>query len=221
MIIRAFAPVSLLFGILLFVTGCSSSMVSGSWKDPNYNKTLDSVYVIGISKKETTRRYFEDNFSQAFAQYGVNGLVSYESLNLSQKTDEETINKDVESRGAKTILLAHAIGKRKELGVNPGPNYTSTSYPRRVSGRRISSQPYYRSFGTYFQRSWELNARNSAVAYTDQYEVVTIEATLYDVSTGNLIWSAEIDSVVANKKEVLINDFVENVIKDLAEKGLI
>lgn len=217
MIIRAFAPVSLLFGILLFVTGCSSSMVSGSWKDPNYNKTLDSVYVIGISKKETTRRYFEDNFSQAFGQYGVKGLVSYESLNLSQNTDEETINKDVESRGAETILLARAIGKRKELGINPGPTYTSTSYPRRIPGRPMS-YPYYRSFGTYFERNWELN---DDVAYTDQYEVVTIEATLYDVSTGNLIWSAEIDSVVANKKEVLINDFVENVIKDLAEKGLI
>jgi hypothetical protein len=58
-------------------------------------------------------------------------------------------------------------------------------------------------------------------ATVTQYEVVTIEANLYESGSGELIWSAQLETVVEGNLQKLIAGFVQTVTTDLKEKGVI
>lgn len=199
--------------IMLMIAGCSSTVVTGSWKDPNFNGQVKKVYVIGIAKQETTRRIFEDEFRNQLATYGVTGLSSYSDLPTSDKVDKEVIAAKVRDNGADSVLLARAIGKRTEEVVNPG-RVTSIDY----GPRGYYPDPYYRNYGNYYARSRDIVYQPATVS---QFEVVTIEANLYNAANAELIWSAQLETIVEDNLGKLLADFIETVTKDLKAKGLI
>jgi hypothetical protein len=203
---------SILTVLVLLIVGCASTIVTGSWKDPNYNGQVKKVYVVGIAKQETTRRIFEDEFSKQLATYGVIGISSYSDLPASEEINTEVIAAKVRTNGADAVLLTRAIGKRTEEVVNPGRIYDygppGLYYP----------DPYYRNYGSYYARSRELVYQPATVS---QFQVMTIEANLYDAKTSELIWSAQLETTVQDNLKALIDGFIETVIKDLKAKGLL
>ena len=210
---------SLLIVVLLLAAGCSSTVMTGSWKNPNFKGQVKKVYIIGIAKQETTRRIFEDTFSAQLAKYGVTGISSYRDLPTSEKVTQEEIADKASKNGADSIILTRAIGKRTEEVVTPG-QVTSYPTPTPRYGPRYGyyPDPYYRNYGSYYARSWDVVYQPATVS---QYEVVTIEANLYESGTGELIWSAQLETVVEGNMQNLIAGFIEKVTKDLKEKGLI
>ena len=54
-----------------------------------------------------------------------------------------------------------------------------------------------------------------------EFQIVTIEANLYSAASGELIWSAQLETVVEANLSSLINDFIKVVTRDLREKGLL
>ena len=60
-----------------------------------------------------------------------------------------------------------------------------------------------------------------ALYTVSNFEVVTLEANLYNLANEELIWSAQLETVVDSGIEQLIKDFVTTVTKDLKEKGLL
>ena len=199
--------------LALLVTGCSSTIVTGSWKDPNYSGQVKKVYIIGIAKQETTRRIFEDEFRKQLAPFGVTGIASYNDLPASEEVKKEAIEAKVRANGADSVLLARAIGKRTEEVVNPG-RISSYDY----GPRGYSPAPYYRNYGSYYARSRDITYQPATVS---QFEVVTIEANLYNADTADLIWSAQLETVVEENLDKLLADFIETVTKDLKSKGLL
>jgi hypothetical protein len=199
--------------LVLLVTGCSSSIVTGSWKDPNYSGQVKKVYVVGIAKQETTRRIFEDEFCKQLATFGVTGLSSYRDLPASEEINKEMIEAKARANGADSVLLTRAIGKRTEEVVNPGriSNYD-------YGPRGYYPDPYYRNYGSYYARSRDIVYQPATVS---QFEVVTIEANLYNAANAELIWSAQLETVVEENLGKLLADFIETVTKDLNAKGLI
>ena len=148
---------SMLTIVFLMTSGCSSTVMTGSWKAPNFNGQVKKVYVIGIAKQDTARRIFEDDFRTQLATYGVTGISSYNELPTSQEINKEVIAAKASANGADAIMIARTIGKRTEEVVNPGQ---ITSYPRPVSrygydGRRggYFPDPYYRNYGSYYSQS--------------------------------------------------------------------
>jgi hypothetical protein len=199
---------------LLWLAGCSSTVMTGSWKDPDFTGQVKTVYIIGMSKEDTARRIFEDDFRAQLATYGVVGIPSYNELPFSKEIDQEIIAAKARAQGADSIILARTIGKRTEEVVNPG--YVSRSgFDPHVA---YFPDPYYRHYGTYYRQSYNMIYQPATVS---QYEVVTIEANLYDVTTSQLIWSAQLETVVEGNLQALIDGFVETVTKDLKAKGLI
>jgi len=213
--------ISLLIIAFFWISGCSSTVITGSWKNPEFNGQVKQVYIIGISKQDTIRRIFEDDFRAQLANYGVTGISSYSDLPAGEKVTEEEIAKKASAQGADAIMLARAVGKRTEEVVNPGQ---VISYPNPVPrygygpGHGYYPEPYYRSYGGYYARSLDVVYQPATVS---QYEVVTIEANLYEVNTAELIWSAQLETKVNGNLQELIDGFVEKVTKDMKKKGLI
>jgi hypothetical protein len=51
--------------------------------------------------------------------------------------------------------------------------------------------------------------------------VITLESNLYDTATGDLIWSAQLETVEQSSLETMIRDFIEVVTRNLVKQGLI
>ena len=87
-------------GIVL--SACSSTMITGSWKNPDFNGKVEKVYVVGIAKQETTRRIFEDEFREQLAKFGAIGISSYGDLKMNEETNQDLIASSTQVRNATT-----------------------------------------------------------------------------------------------------------------------
>ena len=192
---------------------CSSTSITGSWKNPDFTGKVEQVYVIGIAKQETTRRIFEDEFSKQLAVLGVTGMPSYTDLKINEETNQDLIAAKMKANGVDAVLMARAVSSRTEQVVNPG--YVSgPAYGRGY----YYPDPYYRHYGGYYARSYDIVYQPATVS---EFQIVTIEANLYSAASGELIWSAQLETVVEANLSSLINDFIKVVTRDLREKGLL
>ncbi len=207
--------VQLLFMTLvgLSLAACSSTYMSGSWADPAYKGQVKDVYVIGVAKQETNRRIFEDTFARQFGTTGIKGISSYNDLPSNQELNQETIKQRMITNGADSVLITKLISQRSETVTSPGHASGYSSYGRGGYGSR-------RSYG-----GWGNYSRSYNVVYqpptTSHFGILTVESVLYDLKTEEMIWSAQLETVVEGNLEKMMLDYAETVIKDLKDKGLI
>ena len=213
---RLFVRLAVLASVLLLGSACSSTTVTGSWKDPDWAGTLRKVYIVAVAKQDTARRIFEDEFSRKLLALGVTGIPSYRDLAEVQQADKDRINARVKQQGADSVLITRIIGKRTEEVVTPGRISTYGSGPR--GPYPYSPDPYYRYWGSYYDRSYETIYEPAKVT---QLQVVTIEANLYEAKSGELIWAAQFDTVLETNQQAMISDFIEAVTKDLRRQGIL
>lgn len=204
-------------GAIALLVACSSTTLSGSWKSPDYRGQIHKTYIVGVAKNETTRRMFEDQFAQELQTYGVTGVSSYKDIPDSQNASQETISARVNKSGADSVLMTRVTGKRTEEVVTPGRISGYDTGPR-YGGYPYSPSPYYRNWGSYYDRRFEATYEPATVT---QFQVATIEANLYDATSGNLIWSAQLDTIIEDNIQKLVGDFIKTVTKDLRQQGLI
>jgi hypothetical protein len=212
---RLILCLSALAGVLL-AGACSSTTVTGSWKNPDWAGTLHKVYIVAVAKQDTSRRIFEDEFSRKLLTLGVTGIPSYRDLPGVQQADRDRIDARVKQQGADTVLITRIIGKRTEEVVTPGRISTYGTGP--ISPYPYTPDPYYRHWGSYYDRSYETIYEPATVT---QLQVVTIEANLYEAKNGDLIWSAQLDTVLEANSQALITDFIEVVTRDLRRHGIL
>ncbi|PLY01957.1 MAG: hypothetical protein C0623_04815 [Desulfuromonas sp.] len=199
--------------VLTLVASCSSTTLTASWKNPEYGKFLDKVYIVGVAKNNTTRRIFEDSFKQELAKTGVAGIVSYKSITAEEDNKDIIMQKALENR-ADSILISRMVKKRTETVETPGriTTYkTGEYYPYNYS-------PHYRYYNDYYSHRYETIYEPPTVS---RFEVATIESNIYGTDSGELIWSAQFETVVDGNLQRIINDFIAVVINDLKAKALI
>lgn len=197
-----------LLALATLLAGCSSTTLSGSWKDPEYRGQIRKVYIVGVARQELNRRIFEDAFSRELATLGVTGIASYQKLPPEQLDSKDALVDQVGKSGADSILMARMTDLRVEQVMNPG--YVSGSY--------FAPAPYYRNWDSYYERRYEAIYQPPTVT---EFQVATIEANLYDARSGKLIWSALLETVIESDLEKIFNDFVKTVSKDLQKQGLL
>lgn len=199
-----------------FLWACSSTSMSGSWSDSGYQGQVKNVYLIGVSKKDTNRRIFEDAFSRQLGTYGVDGVSSYKDLPNTNEINDDVIKQNMTSNGSDSVLLTKLINQRTEKVTSPG--YATGYSSNRYGGRRgYGGSSRYNSWGNY-GRSYNVTYQPPT---TTEFVVLTVESVLYDLKTEKPIWSAQLETVVEGDLETMMQDFVESVTKDLKEQGLI
>jgi hypothetical protein len=204
--------------LMMFLAACSSTTITGSWKNPDFSGSIRKIYIVGISKQETSRRIFEDEFGRKLQSYGVDGTPSYKDLVDPQNASKEAIAERVRKNGADSVLMARMVSKRTEEVVTPGRITTYGARPYYGYPHPYTPDPYYRNWGSYYDRGYDTIYEPATVT---QFQVVTIEANLYDANSSELIWSAQLDTVIEANTQKLIADFVDSVTKELRQQGLL
>ncbi len=200
------------------LSACSSTTLTGSWRSPDHLNATKKVYIVGVSKQETHRRIFEDEFGKELQMYGVKTVSSYRDLKNIQDTDQKEILEIVKNNGADTLLMTRILSDRTEEVVTPGRISGYSSSPVYYDRRSYNPRPYYRNYSDYYNRRYEMTYEPASVS---RFKVITLESNLYDAATGELIWSAQLETVMEGTMQTMIRDFIKVVTKDLLDQGVI
>lgn len=209
-----------IFGLILIgllAVACSSTTMSGSWSDTGYKGQIKNVFIIGIAKNELNQRMFEDTFGNQLSGQGVKTVSSYKIFSSTEKVDRETIIQAMTANGCDSVLLTKLIGQRTETVSSPGyASRYSSGYG--YNGRGGRSNYGRGGWGNYYNRSYDVVYSPPT---TTEFVILTAESVLYDLKTEEMIWSAQLETVLEENIEKMMQDFTERVTKDLKEKGLI
>jgi hypothetical protein len=214
---KTFTRISGLILVGLLAVACSSTTMSGSWSDTSYTGQIKNVFIIGIAKDEVNKRIFEDTFGNQLGSQGVKTVSSYRSFSANEEVDRETIVQAMTDNGCDSVLLTKLIGQRTETVTSPG--YAS-GYTSRYGGRGGYGRGGYGrgGWGSYYNRSYDVVYQP---ATTTEFVIMTVESVLYDLKTEEMIWSAQLETVLEGNLEKMMQDYVEIVTKDLKENNLI
>lgn len=198
---------------LMVLSACSSTTLSGSWSDSNFTGDVNTIFIVGLANQERTRRMFEDEFTRQLTPFEVTGIPSYLSISSREDIDEDKIALNAAESGADVILMAFVTGSRTEEVVNPG-RVTSTG----SSSSRNWDRNRHRNYRSYFDSRREIIYQPSTIS---QFEIVTVEANLYTTDTGELVWSAQMETVLERDIQSLLTDFIRVVVRDMNSNKVI
>jgi hypothetical protein len=195
------------------MTGCSGTKANYSWSSPNYTGKINKVYVVGILKKDLNRMIFENTFESRLTSEGVKAVASYKDLLSSVAPEKEAIIRRMKANDCDSILLTRVLNHQKKA-ISSGQGSYRKTQGGTGSMRYENWSSFYNIYGG--RDSLEFKPSTSIDIVT-----VTLESVLYDLKTEELIWSAELETKFVKDIEKAIRLFVDQVTKDLREKGLI
>lgn len=196
-------PLTLIMvGALL--SACSSTSITQSWVAPEFAGALPQrPLIIAVADNDTTRRAFEDAFSQALGQRGIQSRPSYRLLPDNALQQRAAINAAITGSGADSVLITRLLGiEDREVHHPP----SSQMVPAGFGG-------YY----PYYRQSWVIIHEP---AYTSSHRIVALETSLY-TGADELVWSARTETWDAKSESRLMKEVIDAVVEKLHRDGLV
>ncbi len=209
--------------LLLTLTGCASTKISGTWRDPGYSSRINKVLVLGVANKASTRKIFESAFATGLEAEGIGAVPSFSVLPATGASQEE-ISAAAKKIGVDTILVTKLVDLMKER-----QSMTDITTDRSSSGRNHPYDYYDGRYPYYDGRypppgNWYNDYSRSYTtvrSYDVTYKILDLETNLYDFSSGKLIWTTLTRTTTAEAIQSQTAEIVELLIRQLREDGLI
>jgi hypothetical protein len=201
---------SVALAVLLFSTlgaaGCSNTELAGTWTSPKFaGARFSSLVVMGVSRDTTLRHVAEDAFVSQLSVRGIKALPSYEVL---PPTDPEKLTREQVERAVRRQAVQGAIVAR----------VTKVEKEARTGGG-FGSGGAGQGFAGYYQQSWSGSYVGGGTTY--QYDVVTVDLQLYDVKSGEMVWSGVTRTFDTSDLDSSARYWAKVVVEALAKRALI
>ena len=203
MILGRFLPslVCATAGVLL--AACASTSLVNQWRAPEYHgPKFTKVLVTGVSQQPSVRRVFEDEFSSRLRAAGVDATPSYTLMPYDGQADEAQLREAVQKSGAQGVLITRLVRVEQKTQVTPG-----VYRPMPVAG-------FYGWYASYWNGYYE-----PPTIY--QYDIVTVETSLYSVPLSELVWSGMTETFSPQDVRKETEGFAKVIIEALRKQGLI
>jgi hypothetical protein len=195
------------------VTACSGTTVKDSWVKPGHSGKIENVYLVGIAKKDDYKRIFEETFKEQLSDYGVRAVTSYNDFPRDEENSRENIIKAMAANNCDSVLLTKLVRKRIDGGTKGQEIKVVKTTPV-----PLYWDPWYNNWGSYYNQSYSvINIQPTAPKTT----TLTVESVLYDLKTGERIWTAQMETLEESNFIKMIRDYVKAVARNLSGKGLI
>jgi len=193
-----------LLGIAALLTGCGSTRITQSWVSPGFAGALPRrPLIIMVADNDTSRRAFEDAFSEVLARNGIQSRASYRLLPDDELHQQAAINAAMISAGADSVLIIRLLGV-EERDIHHPPS--TQIVPAPIGG-------YY----PYYRQSWVVIHEP---AYTSSHRIVALETSLY-TSDDELVWSARTETWDAQTESKLMVEVVDMMVDKLNKDGML
>jgi hypothetical protein len=207
----------LLTGVL--VTACTGTKISDSWSSLDYKGQVKNVYLIGIVIDDLNRMIFENTLKIRLAEEGIQSTPSHYDFSKSFEDEEETIRQKIRGFGCDSILMTRVVDNRTNASFSSG--HQSFYYlPRRA----MSSDVDFDRFPTDSIRIYNYIKGYQTVPKMPtgvRFVTLSLESFMYNLQTGELIWSARIKTDFKGNPMEMMQEIVDEAVMNLKEKGLI
>ncbi|HET6552342.1 MAG TPA: hypothetical protein VFG49_02290 [Dyella sp.] len=180
----------------LVLAACSTVSVTNQWRDPSWaGPPATNVVVVGISRSDTMRRVFEDTFAQQLQAAGVQASASY--TQIPPGNDGAVRLRDlVKGTGAQAVLVTRVQRVQQKVSVTP-------------------SGPAYGGFYGWYGGAW------ASTPDINQYEVVTLETSVWDARNEKLIWTVTTENVATNDIPKTSTQLAQTLIPKMKADGIV
>jgi len=199
---RSFIAVAVM--ALFLISSCASTKLSAVWKDESYAGTVKKVLIIGISKNETTKKFFEREFSKQLKKRGIEAIPAYDVLPATGELDKETVESKVKELGIETVLITRYLDQKTMTTHIPGQLYVVPDYYRGYMGF------YNAGYRHIYEPGYQID-----------HEIISLETNVYDVKSGKLVWSALSETFVEGAPYHLVKEFIEIMLGRMEKDGII
>jgi len=176
-----------------------------AWRNPGYEGApYQRIFVIGVAQSDANRRLFEDRFAAVLSSGGAVASPSYGTLPQSERLSESEIRGAIRGGGYDAVVVTRLLGVEEKTEYVPPRTYT---VPR-----------YYGGYYGYYGSTWDVVHEPG---YYKDHTIVRLETNLYDVGSGELVWSGQSETFDASSVEDIIDSATKAVAKRLGKEGLI
>ncbi|HYQ48043.1 MAG TPA: hypothetical protein VEP69_03165 [Thermodesulfovibrionales bacterium] len=194
------------FMLLTLIIACATTKTIHVWKDDQYRQKLRKVLVIALAEQEFMRDHFENVLAENLQARGIEAVPSNKVLPLpGAKIDREAVVAKVRELGVENVLVARPVSKKEVSQLTPGGLYF------------VPTEFYDGWYGFYSDSFFAVSVGGSAY----DAEFFNIVTNIYDVRSDKLIWSYFSRTKVEGPKQGAINPFIDVLLKQLRESGLL
>ncbi len=193
-----------LFAASLWIACGTSTKLTAHWGDKEYEKgTIKRVLILGITKRESIRRIFEEDMVEKLEYYGIEGSPSSELFPIGEKLDTTSFRLHFKNEGFDAVLTSQLVSSDKETRYEPGYGY---------SGYSGYNRGFYGNYGYSYN-----NMYSPGYSYTTT--TIKIETHLYDTKTEKLIWSGISETFDPNNEMDAIRSLNKTLSSVLNKQG--
>lgn len=196
---------------LFLFWGCgTTSYITSSWKAPGVQpKSYKKMVVLGLIRDadRTIREKMEQHIVGDLKNLGYDAVCSCDEYNpkaFEGLTESQAIDK-LRNSGVDAVLTITMLDKEREKYYVPG---------------RITYSPYY----VYHNRFYRYYRTMYERIYTEGYYVVNTkyfwESNFYDLSSNQLLYSAQSQSFDPASAESLSHEYGQMIVNDLVKKNV-
>jgi len=192
------------------IISCNSTQVISSYKDEKVNaKDYKKILVLGIfqQKERSLRQEAETQLVNRLRGQGYNAVAAMDDFGPKafEKVSEDQLAANLKTSGYDAVITTALLDKTKEENYQPG---NSRLQPIGI---------YYNRFGRYYSTVYDR-------VYTPGYYTTStdyfLESNLYDIKSGDLIYSIQTKSYDPSSATSLASDNSKKVVQDLKDKGV-
>ena len=186
------------------LAACASTSLVNQWKSPDYSGgPMRKVIVVGVAKQPSVRRVFEDEFVAKLKASGVEAIPSYSQIGEDGQADPAVLEQAVSKLGADGVLVTRLVKRDTETQVTGGGYYGPVA-PMGLHGWYSSAWTGYYEPATVYQ-----------------YDVVTLETSLYSPQQSKLVWSGTTETFAPADVKKETSGFADLIIGTLRKQGVI
>jgi hypothetical protein len=203
---RKFAPMASLLLVTLVLAGCQTTALQSAWYDPSFTGgPMHRITVVAAGVNVANRRMAEDVFSQRLLALGVHAAPGWAVVSDEARNAPEPFTEAVRRSGAEGVLVIRVLGVDTRTQVNT--MMVTTAVP--IGG----------GWGWGSPSVWATTT--VPVTQVSQYNLVMVETSLYEVSTGRLVWSGITQTLNPADFQRDVRGFADVIIGQLAARGLL
>jgi hypothetical protein len=188
--------------VTLVATGCATTThitgESGLAESPNFG-SYRKVLLAATLQNNDARVEMENAFQSVLATQGVDGVVSYTAIPAPADASKAQLVEVLQNAGADAVLVIMVVKRETETKVTTfnSSAFNSDHYTQYNAGA-ISSDP---------------------LVY--EYEIVDLEAKLFDAATEKMVWSIRTESIDPKKLQQDIHDYAKLISDRLVAVGMV
>jgi len=196
---------AVLLGAAVLAACGATTKIPNAWRNPAHQGApYQKIFVIGVGENDTNRRLFEDRFAAALSGKGGVALPSYGTLPHSQRLTEAEIREAIRGGGFDAVVVTRLLDVDEETEYIPPRTYTTPGH--------------YGGYYGYYGSSWDVVHEPG---YYRTNTIVRLETNLYDVGSGELVWSGQSETFNPSSMTDTIDSVTKAVAKRLRKESLI